>query len=143
MTVREIRCADVSEATGFDLLASEAWGKIKEEINVPVYAGEWLLKPDKEFEEHFSLPVVVSGGDVIGYYFNNIFGIRPIIRFGEGIEFSAGEKIFLNNTLCTAVDSKTLLADSVVCFSSWGNNVYFDKSDIKTFLSSAEFKEVF
>ena len=144
-TTRKIRCLQASDAIAFDIPEKGEWiGYLEKIPNIPVHTGDFLLKPDEEDQKKFSVPVVTRGGEIFNYYLRAEFGIRPICTFKYlGKKFEPGEKVFVGNVLCTALEGNKVMSDLIVSFSNYGNISDYNESDIKKLLDSDEFAEVF
>lgn len=125
------------------LLSREEWGKAKETNGVPEYAYySWWLRIPGCCKE--CAAVVANDGwvDLDGVVVANDKGVRPALRIPtlSQMGYKPGDKVTINNTVCTVIDKDVVLTDNIVCsyrFDFQNNN--WERSDIKGFLNSPRF----
>ena len=139
-TIPYFEIKDISEIT---LLSTEEWEKVKEIKSVPKYTSWWWLRSPGTFS--YYAVVINSDSDFAdyGYYVHNRYVcVRPSFRV-PNFKSKIGSKIFIENTLCTVIDTDYVLSDIVICrhkFDKESND--YDKSEIKQFINSDEFKKM-
>ena len=127
--------AQIEEVT---LLSSEDWKHAREVA--PIYTGTWWLRdPD---EDDYLVYAVANGGvvDCWGFPPRTLLGVRPaFIVKNTGLK--RGDKLLVGNTVCTILKDDLVLSDTVIAlhkFDRRTNN--YDKSEIKQYINSDEFK---
>ena len=131
---------DISEIT---LLSIREWNKAKEIKSVPRFIGWWWLCSPGYYS---TLATCVYGSSITNDYGDDVkydFGrVRPAFKI-PNLKLEIGSKIFVENTLCTVIDTDYALSDIAVCqhrFDKKSND--YETSEIKQFINSDEFKEM-
>ncbi len=124
------------------LLSIEEWEKAKKIPTVPDHTSRWWLRSPGENSD--CACYIDYFGYVYGYCNTDltVIGVRPTFKI-PGLSFNVGEKIFVGNTLCTVIYSEYILSDSIICKHRFDENTNdYNKSEIKKFINSDEFKKM-
>ena len=142
MFKKEIDSYSVNEISEIALLSIEEWQKTEKIESVPRFTGRWWLRSPCNYARYIYF--VYFGGGVGGDYgtYSADNGVRPAFRI-PNLESEIGSKIFVENTLCTVIDTDYALSDTVIClhrFDKKSNN--YETSELKAFINSEEFKKM-
>ena len=138
--IHKVSINKVSEVT---LLSIGEWQKAKEIKSVPRFIGWWWLHSPGNYStlatSVYSSGVTNDYGDDVKY---DLGRVRPAFKI-PNLKSEIGSKIFVENTLCTVIDTDYALSDIAVCqhrFDKESND--YETSEIKQFINSDEFKKM-
>lgn len=106
--------------------------------------GEWWWLRSPGYNQNFSASVR-DNGDILeyGYYVDDdSTGIRPCFSIPR-LRLTKGDKVFVENTLCTVIADNLVLADNLICYHMFDEvDNDWTTSSLKQFIESKEFSEM-
>ena len=143
MKYRAIPKYELSDIDEVFLLSADEWERAKEIEPVPKHTGWWWVRSPGNNTYLAADVRNVGSVSIRGYYIDDdSVAVRPAFKIRNLIT-KTGEKVFVSNTLCTVIDTNAVLSDSGIClhrFDPCTND--YEKSEIKAFINSDEFKRM-
>lgn len=143
MTIKSVEKFDINEVEEIFLLSIDEWERAKTIQTVPLHTNWWWLR-SPGFNSNLAVYVSIRGSiNGIGDFVDGInSAIRPAFKV-KNIESNIGNKVFVKNTVCTVIDKDIVLSDTAICFHRFDEKYSdYEKSEIKEFLHSDEFKDM-
>ena len=143
MRYKAIPKYELSDIDEVFLLSAEEWERARKIEAVQKYTGWWWLRWPGDYLSYAAY--VRNDGSVfyIGSSVDCVDGaVRPAFKI-RNLKSKTGDKVFVNNTLCTVTGTDVVFPDSVVCLHRFDPNANdYEKSEIKAFINSDEFKRM-
>ena len=106
--------------------------------------GEWWWLRSPGHSSSFTAFVTYCGDTYKpgNYVFCDKITIRPCFSISLS-NLNKGDKVFIENTLCTVIDKDLVLSDNLICFHIFDkNNNVWETSSLKQYLESKEFLDM-
>ena len=134
----------LNEIEEITLLSSKEWERVSKITTVPKFMGCWWWLRSPGYGTH-NAAYAYDDGDVDYYGFdaNGSGGcVRPAFKI-QNLKLKIGSKLFVQNTLCTVINSFLVLSDTLICQHRFdANSNDYEESEIKRFLNSDELKKM-
>ena len=107
--------------------------------------GEWWWLRSPGYIQDYAAYVYIDGSVYYrGDYVRNVVGcVRPAFVI-PGLDSKIYDQVHVGGCVCTVVDKDLVLADDVVCYHRFdAKSNDWNKSELKAFIESDEFKRMF